>query len=1134
MRGLVKLSVNKVITVIMAILAVIVFGVVSFNRLTTDLFPDIDIPYAVVVTTYPGANPEEVEEEVSMPLEDTLQATTNVQEVISNSRENMSMITLEFSQGTNMDTALVEMREDMNMIADMLPDEVGTPIILRLNPEMLPVMNFSVSHEEMDLEELTQYVEDTMAPRIERVPGVANLTITGGHESEMRVMLDQDAIDEYNEQIENLLGMFNDDMEESIELNKEYVSTILMAQNFSFPAGFVEIDGMEYMVRVGDEIEDLDEIRELKIFGFEEVPFPIDIPTITIDDIAEVEMVEADERQYSKVNGQDAMTISVQKTTEHATTDVTEGVNEALADLEEEEEGFTSTMLLDQGEYINIATSNVMQNLIVGGILAIIILLVFLRSFRMTFIVGVAIPISLLFAIILMYLSDITLNIVSLGGLALGIGMLVDNSVVVIENIFRMKRDGATNKDAALNGATQVGGAIIASTLTTIAVFIPIMFIEDFIRDIFYQLALTVTFSLIASLLIALTFVPSVANRMLKEKDKNIGASDKKPLLEKIKDIYSRVLSGFFMVRYAVLGIVLALFVGTFFLATSRGFEFFPPTDEGALIVNIEMDEEDPMDFDTFTETLNSLSEDIMAFEDVASVGVSLDDQMAMFGFGGFGGAVGGDQATVNIVLREDRELTTVDMQQEIETLFEEDYDYFEVEIMGAEMDADMLIGEGIQVRIRGEDLDALREEALVIAEDLESIEGIDHVDPGLGRQTNEVRISVDKDAAIEKGLTVAQVYQATSEYLSAPETVTDIRMEGRSFDIYVYDEGETPRTEIEDLESIESLKVGETMLEEDVKLGEIADVSIQPGFETIRRVDGARAFTVDASIETGYNASLVAPDVEEYMEDRELPAGYDYTILGEDEEIMDAIDTLILVGVIGILLVYMVMASQFQSFVYPFIIMVTLPLAFTGGFGILYLSGNPVSIVALIGLIILAGVVVNNGIVLVDYINQLRERGFELKRAIFEAGRIRLRPIFMTALTTILALLVLAIGVGEGTELTQPMALTAIGGLAYATFLTIFVVPIMYYELTLRGRYIMGTLIALIFAGIGVYYLLSSHWYEYFGIWFPLYSIGAFALTVVTVLLTIFLPKRKRPASQAPQEADSELDDILKEVLRD
>ena len=1136
MRSLINFSVEKAITVFMVVIAIIVFGVVSFNRLTTDLFPDVNLPYAVVITTYPGATPEEVEQEVTMPLENALLTTTNIQEVNSMSQENVSLIMMEFSTDTDMDSIMVEMREGLNRVLDILPDRASNPSIMRIRFDMLPIMNFSVQYEGKDLPELTEWINDELSPRLERVEGVASLEITGGYASEIRIMLDEEALAAYNEEISEtmhdialMLEAMDEELPEEMrdfEIDQAYIDTILKAQNFAFPAGFVDIDNMQYMVRVGDELKDLDEIKDLKIFDFDS-PIPgYHFPTIHIDDIADVTFVNAEERQYAKVNGVESISISIQKGSEYATTFVASGIHDALDDLAAEHEGFQTTMLFDQGEYIEQSVGSVTNNLILGGILAIIVLFIFLRSFRITFIVGVAIPISLMFAIILIYLSGITLNIVSLGGLALGIGMLVDNSIVVIENIFRMKKEGASNKDAAVRGAYQVGGAITASTLTTIGVFLPIMFIQDFIREIFYQLALTITFSLLASLLIALTFVPTVANRILKDDDQQDNKKSKWTF-ESIKNIYEKVLNVFLRLRYLVLIIVVGLFGLSAFLATSRGFEFFPDTDEGSLRAELYLDSERRIDFDELSETLDRLGDDLLAVEGVESVSITYGGMDMM------GGLMQSGDVGLSIVLSEDREKSTMAMRDDIERFLNESYPMFESSVEGTEMDSSALIASGIQVRIQGPSLDVLRDEGEALATALSDIEGLRDIEAGEDNRTEEIRITVDKDEAIGYGLTVGQILAIVSDYLAAPSLTTTVRFQNQSYDIYIFAQDDTPRIELPSIESLEALVVGvDPMTQTPVHLSDVSEIGIEPGFASINRFNGARSLVVSADIQSGYNATLISQEVDTLLDDYHLPEGYDYTVLGEDEEIMTAIDTLILVGVLGILLVYMIMASQFQSFTYPFIIMITIPMAFTGGFFILYIFGMPVSIVALIGLIILSGVVVNNGIVLVDFINQLRNKGYALRAAVVEAGRTRIRPIFMTALTTILALSAMAISTQQGDELIQPMALTAIGGLIYATFLTIFVVPIMYELMTRKGRYIFAALAILIGLVLGVFYILESHY---------LYAGLGFSLALVSLLLMLFLPKgflentADNVAADSSQSiSDDTLDDYLKQVLDD
>ncbi len=1053
MKNLVTFSVEKAITVFMVIIAVMIFGVVSFTRLTTDLFPSVNIPFAVVITPYPGATPEDVENNVTIPLENAFQTTTNVLEVQTTSSENLSLVTLEFSPTTNMDSAVAEMRESLNALESSLPGEVGYPTIIRLNPNQLPVYTFSVAYEGFDLETLTEWVDDVMRPQVERVAGVATFDITGGYEQEIRIRLDQAAIDAYNENLEEAFALLP--QAPSFTLDSEYISNIIQAQNFAFPAGFVEIDGLSYLVRVGDDIDGLSALENLVLADFN-VP-GANLQPVMLGDVATVAFEDTLGQQYSKVNGEDAITISIQKGSEFAVTEVTNGVLATLSDLEADYSNLEVTTLLNQGDVIEESTNGVLSNLLLGGILAIIVLLVFLRNIRTTLVVGIAIPVSLTFAVILIYLSGITLNVVSLGGLALGIGMLVDNSIVVIENIFRYKKEGKSNKDAAIMGTSQVAGAITASTLTTVGVFAPIIFIEDFIREIFLQLALTIAFSLVASLIIALTFVPAIANKVIRvQKDDN--ADVQKPY----QRVYRTILGGFYRFKWLVYIVVLGLFGLAVVGSVSNGFEFFPATDEGTLTGTVSVPEDQALDFADFTADLDTIYQDISALEDVASVGITL-------GGGGFGPFAGGDNgsANLNIVLVDDRTTSTNDLRDDVADILA-GYDSLETSIQGTENSTAFLVGSGAEILVQGPDLETLRTVATDVADLIAGIEGYRDVDAGLGRTTQEIKVTVDKDAAIGLNLTVAQVFGIIRNQLATPDEVTTLSLAGDLFTVRLFNEGDTADAVAEDIETFESIIVSVDNAGNPVFLSDVALIEEVPGFSSINRINGTRSVTVTAGVETEFNASLLAEDAQAALDDYELPEGFSVTLQGESEEIGAAVNTLALAAALGIVIVYMIMASQFQSLKYPFIIMITIPLAFTGGLGILYIFNTPVSVVALLGLIVLAGVIVNNGIVLVDYINQLRDQGYDLQEAILKAGETRLRPIFMTALTTILALTGLAAGIGDGTELTQPLALTSIGGLIYGTFLTIFVVPLMYDSVSRHGLRILLIFLGLVTVAAG------------------------------------------------------------------
>ena len=1078
MKNLAKFSVEKAITVFMAVIIVAIFGVVSFTRLTTDLFPSMNIPYGIVVTPYIGASPEEVELGVTNPLEETLSTTTNVKTIESISQENISILMLEFEADANMDSAVIEMRENLDMITSNLPDEVGNPMIIKINPDMMPIMAFSVSAD-LSQEDLTTLVNEEVLPQVERIPGVASVSVSGAFESELQVVLNEERITQYEAELSAMADMLEGTSPEmasglrSFEFNKELVSMMLQGNNFEFPVGYANIDNGEgtyvnYLVRVGDDFESKEEIENLAFLNLEQMSMFLpdastgallnkDNPVINLHDISTITFVNANDKEYSKVNGENSITITVQKSSSFATTDVTNMINQVLSDISEEQDT-EFTILLDQGEFINMSTGSVVTNLLIGATLAVAVLVLFLRNARATFIVGVAIPISLLFAIVLIYLSGITLNIVSLGGLALGIGMLVDNSIVVMENIFRLKKQGLSNKEAAIKGTAQVGGAITASTLTTISVFLPIIFIEGFIKEIFIQMAMTIAFSLSASLMIALTLVPSVSSRVLKE-DMEIKDNEEK-VISKIKGVYERVFKFAFKYYIIILIAVVGLFGLSIYLATNQGLEYFPESDEGQITIAIENPDTTPLTFEDFVQVLDDLNEDLALLDDVETIGITLGGGQMMFL-----GVQDADSASVNVILKSDRSNSTLENQAIISDLLEDKYTVVESSVSGTQNMTSALTGEGIQLQLNGYDLTDLRSEALDLAEQVQTVDGVSEVDSGVGKVTTEFKITVDKDEALANMLSVAQVLLAVREYIEVEQATSTLNISGNQYEIFVYDshsvtdDSHFTTEEILDLEVLNPLNmlipIRDVITEE--------ETGFVPGMEAVNHVDGTRVVTVSIMLEEGENIGLVAQDVNELLEDYEIREGLELEVQGENEEIMEAMEVLLLAVGLGIVLIYMIMASQFQSLTYPFIIMFTIPLAFTGGFLILWITGLPVSVVALIGLIILTGVVVNNGIVLVDYTNQLRESGMDIKEALLEAGKTRLRPIIMTALTTILALTTMALGFGEGSEMMQPMAVTTIGGLIYATLLTLVVVPIMYYLITNHGKLITSIIFAML-----------------------------------------------------------------------
>lgn len=1006
-------SVKKPYTVIVAVIFVLVLGFISISNMTTDLLPSLNLPYAVVSTSYVGASPEEVENFVTRPIEQRMASISNIKSIQSVSSEHVSMVILEFNETTNMDSAVIEMRESLDMVQTMMPDGVGSSMIMKLNPSMMPIMALGVSQDNKTVDLSTPFIENVVIPELESVEGVASITPYGLTENVIHVVIDE-------EKIAALQASMPEGV--SLPLSTEMISGIIQGQNFSMPTGYINDGQSDLLVRTGDKINGLDALKDLLLFS-------MDMPgmeAIVLSDIADILTVDNSGDRYSKINGNDSVTISLQKQTEYATSQVSQDVRAKIEDIQEQYPDTSVITLLDQGEYIDVVVSSIGLNLVFGGLLAVLILFIFLRDLRPTLVVGLSIPISVVTAFVLMYFSNITLNIISMGGLALGVGMLVDNSIVVIENIYRMRNEGLSAREASIQGAKQVTGAIIASTLTTMAVFLPILFTQGLTRQIFADMGLTIAFSLTASLVIALTLVPMLASKTLKSK-----AKAEHPIMDKMKNAYIKILSFSLKHKILVILFIVALFVGSIYGAVQTGTELFPSTDMGQLTVTLELPK--GTTHDEAVAAGDALYEEIKDIKDIGTIGASI-------GSGGMGPMMmtSSNQVSFNIILDEDR----TDSTQEIAQALRDQTADFPGEILVSDGDMMMMgMGDsGIGLTVTGRDFEVLADIAKDLTHLLESVEGTTEISNGLEETAPEIKINVNKTSSISKGLTVATVFMPVREILSEAQASTSILVDNKDLDVIV----KSSLAQGLDLEGLENLVI-ESPYGQAVPLKDIASIEATEGFTSINRSDQQRYLTVTSDIEEGYNVGNVSKDVEDLVEDYKLPDGYAIKIAGEQESINESFNDLFLMLAAGVLFIYLIMVAQFQSLKSPFIVMFTIPLAFTGGFLALVATGTPLSMVSMIGLIILTGIVVNNGIVFVDYANKMRHEGLSKHEAILKTGKDRMRPIMMTALTTIFALSTMSIGAGDGTEMMQPMAITAIGGLIYATLLTLVFIPILY-----------------------------------------------------------------------------------------
>ncbi len=1196
-----RFSVKKPLTVFVVVIVIIALGIVSVMSMTPDLLPSIDLPYVVVMTTYPGATPEEVESEVTKPLEQSLATVESLESIQSVSNSNYSLVVMEFDNGSGMDTAVVNILQQVDLVEGSWSDSVGAPYIMKINPNMMPIAVASVDMNGYDTEKLSSFVEDTLMNKLEGITGVASINTGGLLESKVNIQINEEKIEELNEkllkaaspsmaraknqlnaglkeikkaesqlaasekelentkndtydqlaeasaqldvavskasalatqikvlegrqaaieaqisqgiygpqvgitleelqsqlkdvksqlavmqmdsaaaeaqvsqlqeaykqaergtytaketfddaqaqltaakkqlssqksQLNSALAQLNTAGNQSLEaagldsmITIDMVSGILQGQNFSMPAGYIQEEEVKYLVSVGDELKNLDEVEGLFLFDID------GLGKVTLNDVADVFMSDNSDSIYASINGNPGVLLTFSRQSNYATATVSDNIEEKFRELSEEYEGLHFTTLMDQGDYIYLIISSIMQSLGWGALFAVIILLIFLRDIKPTFITLLSIPISITFAIVLMYFSGVTLNMISLSGLAVAVGMLVDNSIVVIENIFRMRRLGVPPKKAAIAGAKEVAAAITASTLTTVCVFAPIVFVDGITKQLFTDMALTVTYSLAASLIIALTLVPAMSSMMLVKEPKEEGKG-----FTKFRNGYRKLLNWNLNHKALILILAVALLVGSVYASLAKGFIFIPDMATPQLSGTIVMNDEEA----TLEETKEMADKAISIIretEGVETVGGMLSQTGAM---GGITGETSATSVSLYILVDEESDLSGGQIADNIEKACE-GLDC-QMQIMSSSSISSYttaLGGSGVSIDIYSTDNDKLQDAAMKLGEKLKTVEGVEEVDNGLTAAEPELHFSVDKESAMKNGLTVAQVYMQVAKALSLENTATSINLGGDEYDIVVSGGEESlSKEDIKNLELEGTDGDGDAVF---VKLKDIAEIKATQTLPSIRRNDQRTYLTVSASVKEGYNITLVTDAAKEALEDFDLPEGVSYEFNGENETIMEAMYDLLKMMALGFLLVYLIMVAQFQSLKSPFIVMFTIPLAFTGGLLALLIFGKELSIIAMIGLILLMGVIVNNGIVLVDYTNQLRGRGLTKRQAIIEAGATRMRPVMMTSLTTILGLIVMAIGKTAGTDMMQPIALVCIGGLLYATVLTLLVVPVIY-----------------------------------------------------------------------------------------
>ncbi len=1009
-----EFSIKRPIFVSMLILVVLVLGFISLSRLPVDLMPDITYPTLNVSTSYPNTAPEEMEQIITRPIEEALSSVPGVEEIFSVSSQGGSTVRVMFEWGTNIDEAANEIRERIDRIVGRFPEEVQRPTLRKFDPAQSPILTIGILTE-LDPLQVRRIIDEQVSYRLERVPGVASIDVWGGLEREIQVNLSPDKV-------------------KALGLPLDLIISKIRQENIDIPAGTIEKGNYEITVRIPGVYTSIDQIKETIVAVREG-------GVIRVKDIANVEDTNRRVTRVARVDDLPSISMSVYKQSGENTVNVVDGVYKELQLVKEDYPQFRFIVLRDNAKYVRDAINNVGTSALYGGLLAVLVLLFFLVNIRSTLVIALSIPISIIATFTLMYFGGFTLNVMSLGGLALGIGMMVDNSIVVLENIFRMREEGVALKKAAVDGATEVTSAIIASTVTTLIVFLPMLFVQGASGIMFKQLAYVVAFSLACSLIVALTLVPMLASKILK--GDNIGKHNpEKKLALKAKQIFSNLENGYKNLldyclhhRIRVLWITGLLLIISVFLFRFIGQEYMPETDEGEVRVTVEME------VGTRLSVMDQKLREVV--EMVKELVPEIESIEERAGSGGWRGGANRGNVTLKLVPKAMRSRSSLDIAADLSRqLLNVSGAIIRTRATGGQMMMGMRGGGGeerLQIEIRGYDLEVGQNLAQEVKRVVEKIKGVTDVSISRVEGTPEQRLVIDREKASEMKLSVNQIGDFISTILSGSQA-SQFREAGREYRILVKVK-DSERLDVNDLLDLTITNSDG----EQVSLRNVIAVRSGRGPQQIERRDRERIINVSGEI-ANRDLGSVIKDAQRAIKTIPKPANFSISFTGDYEEQQKANRELMISIILALFLVYMIMAMLYESLRDPLIVMFSVPLAVIGVAFILLLTGTSINVQAYIGMIMLGGIVVNNAILLVDYTNLLRHRdGFEMMEAIKEAGRRRLRPILMTALTTILGMIPLALGIGEGSEVQTPLARVVIGGLTSSTFITLIVIPVVY-----------------------------------------------------------------------------------------
>ena len=1027
MRSLVTTAVRRRVSVTMAALAVIAFGLVAYDRLALELFPDITYPSLTVQTEFPDTAPQEVENLVTRPVEEAVGVLRGLQTIHSVSRAGVSEVTLEFAWGTDMDLLSMEVREKIDRL--ILPEETTDPVVLRYDPSLDPIIRLALSGGD-DLMLLRRLADKQIKQDFETIKGVAAATIKGGLEEEIQIELDQDRL--------AALGITLDE-----------VRQVVGVSNVNLPGGALRGRDSQYLIRTINEFRSTEEIADLIIRRQGNA-------TVRLGEVADVHWGHKEREEITRVGGHESVEISLYKEGDANTVTVARRLRDRLAEWQNGKlpPGTELTVLFDQSHFIQQAVNEVKSAALIGGGLAILVLLAFLRDVRSTLIIATSIPVSVVATFIAMYKLDVSLNIMSLGGLTLGIGMLVDNSIVVLESVFRKRQLGLSLFDAAVTGTTEVGGAVVASTLTTVAVFLPIVFVEGIAGQLFRDQALTVTFSLLASLVVAVTLIPmlsAVGGRLPGTSgDTTTGGTAAATVSSSIvdtgrtahslgwfSDLYGRLLEGALRLRWLTLLVGFGLFALSIWAVSLLGTELIPQLSEGEFFFEVKLPE---------GASLAATDRTIETMEKAAAADSAIDRYYATVGSRLVSGGLSlntkaENLGQLNLVMadRSDSEGEAASAERlrrrfanlpDLEVKFGRP-SYFSLKTP-------------VEVIVFGEDLDDLRDYSLEVARRLESIPGLVDVRSSLEAGNPELQVVFDRERLASLGLDMGTLSETLKNRVLGV-VPTRFKEEDRQIDIRIRNR-ESDRQSVADIRNLVIPGPGG----ESLRLLSVADVTESRGPAEIHRLQQQRAAVISANL-SGRSLGAAIADVQDVLAETLPPQGLSTDLGGQNQEMQVSFDSLRFAIALAIFLVYLVMAATFESFLHPFLVLFTIPLALVGVVAGLLLTGTTVTVIVLIGTVMLVGIVVNNAIVLIDTVNRLRRAGVDKYEAVVRAGHLRLRPILMTTLTTILGLLPMALSWGEGAELRSPLAITVASGLALSTLLTLVVIPAAYMAVPSR-----------------------------------------------------------------------------------